>query len=98
MTQITRDDVQHLAQLSSLLLEEAEIDTLQKDIEGILDSIKQLDELDTEGVEPTYQVTDRENVFREDAVVDYGVSREALLDLAAEQEDGNVKVPKVLSW
>lgn len=98
MTKITRDDVQHLAQLSSLLLDEAEIDSLQKDIEGILESIKQLEELDTEGVEPTYQVTDRENVFRDDVVVNYGVNREALIDLAAEQENGSVKVPKVLSW
>mgnify|MGYP004417312801 CR=1 FL=1 len=98
MTQITRDDVQHLAQLSSLLLNEAEIDKLRDDIEEILKSVEQLNELDTEGVEPTYQVTDNENVWRDDVVIDYGVSRETLLALAAEQKDNHIKVPKVLTW
>jgi aspartyl-tRNA(Asn)/glutamyl-tRNA(Gln) amidotransferase subunit C len=98
MTQITRDDVQHLAQLSSLLLDETEIDHLRTDIEGILKYIEQLSELDTEGIEPSYQVTDLENVWRDDVVIDDGVTREQLLALAAEQQDHQVKVPKVLTW
>lgn len=98
MTQITRDDVQHLAQLSSLLLDEAEIDRLQTDMQAIVGYIEQLSELDTDGVEPTYQVTDLENVWRNDNVIDDGVAREAMLNLAAEQKDNQVKVPKVLTW
>lgn len=98
MTQITRDDVQHLAQLSSLLLDEAEIDRLQTDIQAIIGYIEQLSELDTEGVEPSYQVTDLENVWRDDVVIDDGVRREDMLSLAAQQQDNQVKVPKVLTW
>lgn len=98
MTQITRDDVQHLAQLSSLLLDEAEIDKLQIDLQAILGHIEQLSELDTEGVEPSYQVTDLENVWRDDIIIDDGVAREDLITLAADQKDNQVKVPKVLSW
>lgn len=96
MTQISRDDVQHLAQLSSLQLSDNEIDDLQVDIGNILNYVEQLSELDTSGVEPTYQVTDLENVWREDVVDDYGVSRETLLELAPASDNNQIKVPKVL--
>lgn len=96
MTQISRDDVLHLAQLSSLQLSDTEIDALTADLGGILEYIDQLGELNTDGVEPTYQVTDLENVWRDDTVDDYGVGREKLLALAPESRDNQIKVPKVL--
>lgn len=95
-TAISRDDVLHLAQLSSLQLSDDEIASLQTDLGNILAYIEQLGELDTSGVEPTYQVTDLENVWRQDEVQQSGVSRESLLALAAAQKDDQVKVPKVL--
>ncbi len=96
MTQITRDDVLHLAQLSSLELNDSEIDGLQVDIGNILGYVQQLNKLDTTGVEPTYQITGLENVWRDDTIIDYGISREQLLQLAPESDDSQVKVPKVL--
>jgi aspartyl-tRNA(Asn)/glutamyl-tRNA(Gln) amidotransferase subunit C len=96
MTQITRDDVLHLAQLSSLELSEAEINDLQKDLGNIIGYINKLSELDTTGVEPTYQVTGLSNIWRDDEVINYGVTREELLARAPEQTDSQVKVPKVL--
>lgn len=96
MTQISRDDVLHLAQLSSLQLADDEIEGLQTDIANILNYVEQLSELDTSGVAPTYQVTDLENVWRDDEVVDYGISREMLLELAPDHANDSVKVPKVL--
>ena len=96
MTQISRDDVQHLAQLSSLHLSDEEVDGLQADISNILHYVEQLGELQTDGVEPTYQVTDLENVWRDDQVVDDQISREQLLSLSKESLNHQVKVPKVL--
>lgn len=96
MTQITRDDVRHLAQLSSLQLGDEETEALRADLENILGYIEQLSELDTTGIEPTYQVTDLENVWREDSVDDYGLGREVLLVLAPASEANQIKVPKVL--
>lgn len=96
MTQISRDDVQHLAQLSSLQLSSDELDGLQTDIATILDYVDQLGELDTTGIEPTYQVTDLENVWRDDVVIDSNVSREQLLALSPDALEHQVKVPKVL--
>ena len=96
MTQISRDDVQHLAQLSSLALSDDEINDLQVDIGNILGYVNQLSELDTTGIEPTYQVTDLTNVWRDDVVDDYGLTRADLLALAPATANNQIKVPKVL--
>ena len=96
MSTITTTDVRHLAQLSNLQLADDEVDNLRGDLENILGYIEQLGELDTTGVEPTYQVTGLENVWRDHEVQDAGVSREQLLELAPERADNSVKVPKVL--
>jgi aspartyl-tRNA(Asn)/glutamyl-tRNA(Gln) amidotransferase subunit C len=96
MTQISHDDVQHLARLSNLQLADGEEAALRGDIETILDYVQQLSELDTDGVEPTYQVTDRENVWRNDEVDNYGINTDDLLALAPEAINQQIKVPKVL--
>ena len=96
MSKITTDDVRQLAQLSSLQMPDGEIESIAADIENILNYISQLNELDTSGVEPTYQVTGLENVWRGDEVDSGDVPREQLLALTAEQSDNQVKVPKVL--
>jgi len=96
MTQITNDDVQRLAHLSSLQLSDDEVSGLRTDIQEILGYVEQLNELDTTGVEPTYQVTDLENVWRDDVVDTYNLGRDELLSLAPASEAAQIKVPKVL--
>ena len=96
MRTISTDDVHHLAQLSSLQLDTNQVESLRLDLENIVGYIEQLSELDTTGVEPTYQVTDLQNVWREDEVDDYGVSRESLLAMAPAADKNQIKVPKVL--
>lgn len=96
MTQISRDDVLKLASLSSLQLADDEVAGLQADIEAILGYVKQLDELDTDGVVPAYQVTGLENVLRDDEVDAGDISRDQLLALAPAQQDGQIRVPKVI--
>ena len=96
MSTITTDDVRHLAQLSNLQLSDEEVADLQIDLGNILNYIDQLGALDTTGVEPTYQVTGLENVWRDDSVERSVVSRETLLKLAPDMADNAVKVPQVL--
>ena len=96
MTQISITDVHHLAQLSSLQLDDHEAEALRVDLENILGYIDQLSELNTEGVEPTYQVTDLQNVWRDDVVDNYGLDRDTLLALAPAADQHQIKVPKVL--
>lgn len=96
MTQISRDDVLKLATLSSLQLNDDEAASLQADLQAILGYVEQLNELNTDGIVPAYQVTGLRNVLREDIVDQGPVSRESLLALAPEQKDSQIKVPKVL--
>lgn len=93
---IKREDILHLASLSNLSLSDDEVKSLGKDLQDIIKYISQLDELDTKDVEPTYQVFEMENVWRDDEVVDQGVSREKLLALSEKSRDNQIEVPKVL--
>lgn len=96
MSTISTDTVRSLATLSALDLSQAELATMTVELESIIANIEALGELDTEGVEPTYQVTALSNVWRQDQVEESEVSREDLLDLAPQQAGSQVKVPKVL--
>ena len=93
---IKREDIVHLAELSNFSLPEKEIKSLQSDLQGIIKYISQLDELKVDDVEPTYQVFEMENVWREDEIMPQEADREALLALTKEAKDNQIKVPKVL--
>ena len=84
-----------MATLSSLQLSDDEVDSLTGDLSEIVQYIEQLSELDTTGVEPTYQVTELENVWRDDEVFE-GVAGAELVALASDSKDNQIKVPKVL--
>lgn len=88
--------MRNLAQLSNIQLSDEETESLKGDIENILAYVDMLGELDTEDVEPTYQVNGQQNVFRADAVDQGPVTKDNLIALAPESLDGQVKVPKVL--
>lgn len=96
MAKITKNDVTHLAHLSNVSLTTQETESLQAELEAIVGYIDQLSSLDTKGVEPTYQVSGLQNVWREDTVNEQTISRTALLDLAPSVTDNQIKVPKVL--
>ncbi len=96
-TIITIDDVKKLASLSALSLDEKEAMQLQGELQNILTFVEQLNEVDTSGLEPTYQVTGLENVWREDEIIDYKLDREELLKNAPNKQDGQIKVKRVLA-
>ena len=94
--EIKREDILHLAELSNISLNDGETESLTKDLQNIIKYISQLDSLDTDGVEPTYQVFEMENVWRNDEILTQDASREELLALTKEEKDNQIKVPKVL--
>lgn len=94
--EVNQETISHLAELSNFALTSEEKDRLVTDIKEIVNYISQLDELDTSGVEPTYQVFEMENIWREDEILPQEADREALLGLAKEVQDNQIKVPKVL--
>lgn len=94
--EINRETITHLADLSEFSLTESESESLEHDLTGIVKYISQISELDTADVEPTYQVFEMENVWRDDVILEQDATREQLLALSKEQQDSQVKVPKVL--
>ena len=86
----------HLADLANFAVSDKQAESLEKDLTSIIKYISQLDELDTSKVEPTYQVFEMENVWREDEIAKQEASREDLLALTVEAKDNQIKVPKVL--
>lgn len=96
MTTISFADVQKLAILSALTLSDDQAQTMTTELNEILGYVEQLKEIDTTGVEPTYQVNGLENVTRADEIIDTGVSQADLLKNAPQAQDGSIKVPRVL--
>ena len=92
---VSLEEVRHLAALSEINLSDEELTALTTDIDNIVGYINQLDELNTDGIEPTFQLTGLKNVWRNDDI-EPQLAREELLALAPVQEDNQVKVPKVL--
>lgn len=66
---LTKEQVNHVAKLARLGLREDEVSKFQTQLSGILDYVEMLNEVDTDGVEPTAQVTGLTNITREDAVL-----------------------------
>lgn len=80
MTKLSTDDVRHIAKLCRLNLSEEEVEKFTTELSSILGFVAKLQEVDTEGVEPTPQATGLTNVFREDMVLEDGPTTKELLD------------------
>lgn len=94
--EVDKDTIRHLADLSDFALSDAEATSLEKDLQNIINYISELDKLDTSGVEPTYQVFEMENIWRDDIVTEQDATREQLLAMTKDEKDNQIKVPKVL--
>lgn len=97
MTKITKDTVKKMAQLGNIEITEDEANSFALDIERTLAYIDQLKELDTDSIEPTYQVTGLKNVWRKDVIEKPLLSCDDLLQCAGNNIlNSQIKVPKVL--
>ncbi|MGX6444626.1 Asp-tRNA(Asn)/Glu-tRNA(Gln) amidotransferase subunit GatC [Neobacillus sp. K501] len=95
MSRISNEQVKHVANLARLAINEEEAEKLTKELDAIITFAEQLNELDTENIEPTYHVLEMKNVFRED-VPQKGLPREEVLKNAPEHQDGQIKVPAII--
>ena len=91
---ITIKEVEHVAKLARLELTEEEKVKFSKQLGDVLEYAQQMNEIDTEGVEPMSHAIPIVNVMREDEVV-HEFSREELMANAPLKEDGLFRVPKI---
>lgn len=105
---VTENDVMYVADLANLDLTEAERQRMARDMNSILDYMDMLGEVDTAGVEPMAQTSDRYGVdaaksgterfayaMREDKVIPY-LDRDQALSNAPETDGTFFRVPKVI--
>ena len=97
MAKLSQEDVLKLASLARLHLTPGEVDQFAQEIGEILTYVEQLDSVQAEGLEPTYQVSGLTNVTRADVVIDYGASQEELLKNAPATDGNLLKVRRMLA-
>ena len=89
---IDREQVLHVARLARLALTEEEVETMTRELSGILEHVDRIAELDLEQVEPTAHVIDLENVLRPDEPRP-SWPREQMLEQAPDPAEGAFRVP-----
>ncbi|MDW4359710.1 Asp-tRNA(Asn)/Glu-tRNA(Gln) amidotransferase subunit GatC [Staphylococcus saprophyticus] len=92
MAKVTREEVEHIANLARLQITEDETTEMQNTLESILNFANQI----ASEIEPTYHVLDLQNVLREDKAIE-GIPQELALKNAKETEDGQFKVPSIMN-
>jgi aspartyl-tRNA(Asn)/glutamyl-tRNA(Gln) amidotransferase subunit C len=93
--QVDEATVRRIARLARIKVTDAEAKALEKELSGILDWVRQLDEVDTAGVEPMTRVIPMTLKKRADEVTDGGIAGEVLANAPA-REDHFFVVRKVV--
>lgn len=94
-SKLTEKEVKHVAALAKLRLTPQETAKFQKQLSGILEYFNLLNEVETDRVESTSQVTGLENVFRKDEIGKTLIQEEALSG-TKEKHQGRFKVRAIL--
>lgn len=92
---ITRNEVEHVANLARLSLKDDEIDVLRSNMDSMLAYVEKLNELDTSNIIPTAHAVPVENTFRED-VVHPSLGTDKALKNAPKSKNSCFQVPKVI--
>ncbi len=92
---LDKDTVKNIAYLARMRVADDKLEPLAGELSSIMNWIEQLQELDTDGVEPMASVSDVVLPQRKDAVTD-GNCQAAVLKNAPDCEDGFFAVPKVV--
>jgi aspartyl-tRNA(Asn)/glutamyl-tRNA(Gln) amidotransferase subunit C len=92
---VSPDQVRHIAKLARIAMSDDEIERLAPELNNILGWVEQLEEVNTDGVEPLATVIDQKMRLRDD-VVTVGDIRDEILANAPEAQHGFFAVPKVI--
>lgn len=87
------EDIEKLAELAKIDLSEKEKEVLLKDMDGILDYVKQIESVDVPDVKLDYA---HKNVWREDVPASRVFSREQIILQFPDEKDDFVKVKKIM--
>jgi aspartyl-tRNA(Asn)/glutamyl-tRNA(Gln) amidotransferase subunit C len=92
---LSRQEVEHVATLARLHLTHEEMDLFTQQLNDILLYMEKLQEVDTQGIQPTSHALHLANAFREDQVTP-SLDHSEALSIAPDQARGSFVVPKVI--
>ena len=95
MTDVSKEELLHIANLADLNIKEDEVDNYLKNLQDILNFANIVNNANTDGLGETIGENDQCNVFRKDEVKEFK-DNELLLLNAKEQERNMFKIPKVI--
>jgi aspartyl-tRNA(Asn)/glutamyl-tRNA(Gln) amidotransferase subunit C len=93
---ITRDEVEHLAELARLALSEAELDHFAGQLDQILTAVARVQEVAADGIPPMTHAVPVVNVYRDDVIVP-PLPRDVVLSQAPAAEQERFRVPRILT-
>jgi aspartyl-tRNA(Asn)/glutamyl-tRNA(Gln) amidotransferase subunit C len=92
---LTTQDVQKIARLARLAMNQAEIEAARAQLSGIFELIAEMQAVDTSGIAPMSHAQELSQRLREDVVTE-GNQREAFQAIAPQVEGGLYLVPQVI--
>jgi aspartyl-tRNA(Asn)/glutamyl-tRNA(Gln) amidotransferase subunit C len=93
---LTTDEVKHVARLANLDLSHEEIEKFTAQLSEVIDyNVGLLNQVETESVEPLYQVNDEKNRVREDETAPSLKSEQALKNASSEY-NGFFRVDRII--
>ncbi len=97
MTQLTREDVRHIAYLARIGLSDAEVARYQKNLSAVLAHFGELAAVPTDDVQPIGHITGMTNVLRSDRAVpcDDATKKRIMDAVPATSDEGYIVVKSV---
>ncbi|MBS0278936.1 MAG: Asp-tRNA(Asn)/Glu-tRNA(Gln) amidotransferase subunit GatC [Proteobacteria bacterium] len=92
---VDKDTVRRIAKLARIALEEERVAPMERELNGILAWVEQLQEVNVEGVAPMTSVVAQKLKMRDDVVTDGNIA-DAVTANAPMREDNFFVVPKVV--
>lgn len=96
MSQLTKEEVLKLAKLARLRLSDEEVEKYTYELGEILTYVELLSAVDTDGLQPTNQVTGLQNVYRPDTIQEYAAKPEELLSATPSNKDRYIQVKRMI--
>ncbi|MFA6492939.1 MAG: Asp-tRNA(Asn)/Glu-tRNA(Gln) amidotransferase subunit GatC [Patescibacteria group bacterium] len=94
MTKISKEEIEHIGQLSRIKLDSSDVDNYDQELTPILDYVEELESAPTENLQSISQISGLENISRTDEIQE-SLLVEKVLQNAPEKQNNFIKVKKV---
>ncbi|NTU67179.1 MAG: Asp-tRNA(Asn)/Glu-tRNA(Gln) amidotransferase subunit GatC [Candidatus Moranbacteria bacterium] len=91
---LSKEEVKHIASLARIGMSDSDLEKFSLDLTVILDWVRQLEEVDVDGIAPMSHTIGEVNITRED-VARHLSDKSAIIDLFPEEKSGYGKVKSV---